>query len=48
MAQRLVESQDSIETEELFIEETAKLALLVVEQKENTVMFKSECRKVTT
>ena len=47
MAQRLVEKLDSIETEELFIEETAKLAILVVEQKENPV-FKSECRKVTT
>ena len=48
MAQRLVESQNNIETDELFIEETAKLAMLVVEQKENPAMFKSERRKVTT
>ena len=48
MAQRLVESQDSIETDELFIEETKKLAMLVVEQKESPAMIKSEFRKVTT
>lgn len=44
MAQVIIgDSQDSIENEELFIEETAKLAQLVFEQKEKEVVFYNEC-----
>ena len=42
MAQRVVENQDSIENEEIFIAETARLAELVVKQ----VALKSESCKL--
>ena len=48
MAQVVIgDSQDSIENEELFIAETAKLAQLVFEQKEKEVVFYNECCKKT-
>ena len=43
MAQLLLDNQDSIENEETFIAETARLAELVVKQ----VALKSECCKPT-
>lgn len=48
MAQLSIERHDSIEKEESFICETAKLAQLVAEQGEQKILIQNECCEFTT